>query len=203
MGGIPQSRVSDPSHPPGDGHTQLSEDDRIGLIPTHIATLRDLYQAEQANIAVALLRPAPSSDDLLTDHFLRGLHEAMFREVWVWAGKYRVRETNIGISFELIAGEVRKLVGDAAAWVRFGTYEADEIAMRFHHRLVAIHAFPNGNGRHARIAADYLVRALGNEPFSWGRSTYAETDKLRAAYLDALRSADAGNIENLLAFGRS
>ena len=127
----------------------------------------------------------------------------MFGEVWEWAGKYRIRETNIGMAFELIPAGVRNLVDDAKSWIEHGTYEPDEMAVRFHHRLVAIHAFPNGNGRHGRIAADYLVVALGGEPFTWGAQLEAGTEELRAAYLHALRQADNGEIEELLVFART
>lgn len=193
----------DPLVPLGDGHTELSEEDRFGLIPTYIATRGELFDAEQRNIAQALLRRPPSVATLLDDAYLRRLHQAMFDQVWEWAGRYRIRETNIGIAFEQISSETRNLVNDTRTWVEYSTYEQDEIAVRFHHRLVAIHAFPNGNGRHGRIAADYLVASLNGEPFTWGVRLDADTDDLRAAYLHALRRADDGDIEELLTFARA
>ncbi len=193
----------DPLVPLGGGHTELSEEDRLGLIPTYIATRGELFDAEQRNIAQALLRRPPSVATLLDDAYLRHLHQAMFDQVWEWAGQYRIRETNIGIAFEQISSEIRNLVDDTRTWVEFGTYEQDEIAVRFHHRLVAIHAFPNGNGRHGRIAADYLVVSLNGEPLTWGVRLDADTDELRAAYLHALRRADDSDIERLLTFARS
>ena len=188
--------------PPGDGHTELSEEDRLGLIPTYIATRGELFDAEQRNIALALLRRPPSVATLLDDAYLRHLHEAMFDRVWEWAGRYRLRETNIGIAPEGIPSAVRTLVDDAVAWADYSTYEPDELAIRFHHRLVSVHPFPNGNGRHGRIAADYLVVALGREPFGWGAGLDLETDELRAAYRDGLRRADEGEILELVAFAR-
>jgi len=188
--------------PPGDGHTELSEEDRLGLIPTYIATRGELFDAEQRNIALALLRRSPSVATLLDDAYLRHLHEAMFDRVWEWAGRYRLRETNIGIAPEGIPSAVRTLVDDAVAWADYSTYEPDELAIRFHHRLVSVHPFPNGNGRHGRIAADYLVVALGREPFGWGAGLDLETDELRAAYRDGLRRADEGEILELVAFAR-
>jgi fido (protein-threonine AMPylation protein) len=98
---------------------------------------------------------------------------------------------------------MRNLVDDTRTWVDHSTYEQDEIAIRFHHRLVAIHAFANGNGRHGRIAADYLVASLNGEPFTWGARLDTDTDELRAAYLHALRRADGGDVEALLAFART
>ena len=191
-----------PLAPPGDGHTELSEEDRLGLVPTYIATRGELFDAEQRNIAQALLRRPPSVATLLDDAYLRNLHEAMFDQVWEWAGRYRLREANIGIAPEEIPSAVLTLVDDADAWVEYSTYDPDELAVRFHHRLVAIHPFPNGNGRHGRIAADYLVVSLGREPFGWGVGLGLDTDELRAAYRHGLRRADAGDIAELVAFAR-
>ena len=188
--------------PLGDGHTELTEDDRVGLIPSYITTRGDLFVAEQRNIAFALLRRPPSLATLLDDRHLRDLHRKMFGHVWDWAGRYRRLETNIGIDPRQIPVSVRTLVDDAIAWVDNETYEPDELAVRFHHRLVAIHPFPNGNGRHSRIAADYLVTALGRPRFGWGIGLDVNTEDLRAAYRQALQQADAGDIEELLAFAR-
>lgn len=195
--------MTDPLVPIGHGHTALAEDDREGLLPTHIATRGDLFEAEQRNIAEALIRRRPRLEQVLDDKYLRALHRAMFTDVWQWAGKYRRRETNIGIDPTRIPVAVRDLVADARAWVDHETYEPDELAVRFHHRLVAIHLFPNGNGRHGRIAADFLIIALHGEPFTWGASLDIETDELRARYLRALRRADDNDISGLLAFART
>lgn len=195
--------MTDPLVPEGDGHTELSDEDHRGLIPTYIATRGDLYEAEQLNIARALILRAPTAAQLLDDKYLRDLHRAMFDQVWNWAGRYRRLETNIGKAPSEIPVAVRTLVDDAAAWIEFETYEADEIAIRFHHRLVAIHPFPNGNGRHGRIAADYLITALGRNAFGWGATLGLETPDLRLAYQTALQTADRGNIEEVQAFARS
>ncbi len=189
--------------PVGDGHTELSEDDRVGLIPSFIATRGDLFAAEQRNIAVALLRRAPSVPDLLDDGYLRGLHRDLFGQVWEWAGRYRRFETNIGIDPKQISVAVRMLVHDVFVWVDNETYEPDELAVRFHHRLVAIHPFPNGNGRHGRVAAEYLAMALGRQRFGWGIGLDVDTEELRAIYSRALQRADAGDIDELLTFARS
>ena len=195
--------MTDPLAPLGDGHTHLSEEDRLGLIPAYIATRGELFDAEQRSIAEALLRRPPPTFTLLDDTYLRRLHQAMFDQVWEWAGQYRTRETNIGRAPEQIPFEIRNLVEDTKAWVENGTREPDEIAVRFHHRLVAVHAFPNGNGRHGRIAADYLITSLKGEPFSWGACLDADTDELRTTYLHALRRVDDGEIAELLIFARA
>jgi len=195
---------ADPLLPSGDGHTPLTDEELEGLLPSYISTRGELYDAEQANIVRGLPRTPPSCDELLDDKYLRDLHSAIFDEVWAWAGKYRKSEKNIGIDPDFIATELRTLVGNAAAWVRYGTYERDELAMRFHVRLVTIHPFPNGNGRHGRIAANYLVMCLGGEPFSWGAGQDVNTDELRQQYLSALRHAESTeDFAPLLSFARS
>jgi Fic-DOC domain mobile mystery protein B len=195
--------MSDPLVPVGDGNTELSEQDREGLLPSYVATRGDLFDAEQRNIAEAMLRRRPTVDELLDDKYLRDLHREMFGRVWAWAGRYRILKTNIGFEPSAIPAAVHDLVADTRTWVEFGTYRVDELAVRFHHRLVALHPFPNGNGRHGRIATDFLVAALEADPFSWGSNLEIDTDHLRSAYVDALRSADGGNISKLLGFART
>ena len=192
--------MTDALVPIGDGHTELSEDDRLGLIPTYVATRGELFEAEQRNIAEAMLGRHPTSAELLDDSYLRQLHRVMFGKVWRWAGTYRRRETNIGIDPIDITVAVRDLVRDATTWIELGTYEPDELAIRFHHRMVAIHPFPNGNGRHGRIAADYLVTSLGHPAFTWGSRLDVDTDELRRRYFEALHDADDGDTSGLIEF---
>ncbi|WP_420621913.1 mobile mystery protein B [Candidatus Poriferisodalis sp.] len=195
--------MSNLAAPLGDGHTLLSDEDRAGLLQPDIATRQELSDAEQRNIAKALLRPKPRLPRLLDDKYLRGLHKAMFGDVWDWAGRYRTSDTNIGIELLHISAAVRDVTDDAAAWVEHETYEPDELAVRFHHRLVFIHPFVNGNGRHSRISADLLIVNLGRHAFSWGSNLDVTTDELRQRYLAALHSADAGRIDELVSFARS
>jgi len=196
--------VVDPPAPGGpSGQTELAEDDRFGLLPPHVATRDDLFFLEQENIAVALDRSTPTVEALLDDRYLRDLHSAMFGEVWEWAGRYRLRETNIGVEPATISTQVRTLVADVRTWVDLQTYEPDEVAVRFHHRLVSIHPFPNGNGRHGRVAANYLIAALGGQWFSWGLDLGLDTAGLRSAYLHGLRMADRGQLQELVRFARS
>jgi Fic-DOC domain mobile mystery protein B len=196
--------MSDSLLPTGDGHTELSEEDRLGLIPSYISTRGELFDAEQRSVATALVRRrVPTVMELLDDKYVRDLHRAMFRDVWRWAGKQRSTETNIGIDPALIGIALRSLTSDTRVWVERATFQPDELASRFHHRLVQIHPFPNGNGRLGRIAADYLVSGLGRPRFSWGANLDVATDELRARYRSALIKADAGNIADLLLFVRT
>jgi len=195
---------NDPLLPTGDGHTLLTDDDRRGLLLTYITTRGELNEAEQANIVSALGRPSPTVEVLLDDFYLRELHKAMFSQVWSWAGRYRTLETNIGVDPIQIMTSVSDLVADAAMWIT-GSEPVDRVAVRFHQRLVSIHPFPNGNGRHARLATDLLLVAVGTEPFSWGAGFGATTEELRGQYFQALRRADADreDLDQLETFARS
>lgn len=194
--------MSDLSAPIGNGHTMLSDDDRADLLQPDIATQQELFEAEQLNIATALLYQKPSLSKLLDDKYWRNLHKSMFRDVWAWAGKYRKRETNIGIEPMYISSRVRNVLNDVAAWVEHETYEPDELAAQFHHRLVHIHPFVNGNGRHSRISADLLVTGLKQNAFSWGSNLGLPLELRRQRYIAALRSADNGEIDDLVRFAR-
>ena len=189
----------DPLLERGDGYTELDPDDRVGLKLSWVRTHGDLNAAEQDNIAKAfasLRQPAPET--VLDDLWLRQLHSRMFGDVWAWAGKYRTRNTNLGIEFSLIPTSVRNLVDDAACWMQ--SKDAPFVlGARFHHALVSIHPFPNGNGRHGRAAAGLLVKAIGGPELTWGRG-YDDADRARTAYLTALREADKGNYDPLNAF---
>ena len=184
--------------------TPLTPEEMRDLIPAHIAYRRELNEAEQENIARAedwaLSR---RRRDPLSEKFIKDLHKHMFGDVWRWAGKFRTSQRNIGIDYWLIPMELRQLLGDSQAWIEFGTYSADEIAVRIHHRLVRIHPFPNGNGRYARLMADLLVMRLGRERFSWGRESLRGAGAARTRYMEALRAADNHDIALLLAFSRA
>jgi Fic-DOC domain mobile mystery protein B len=186
--------------------TLLTPEEREGLRQSWITHRRDLNEAEQANIvsgaAWARRTRKASPAQLLDDAFIRMLHKRMFGEVWRWAGTYRQTERNIGVAGHRIAAELALMLDDARYWVLHSTYGADEIAVRLHHRLVAIHPFPNGNGRHARLLADLLIERLGGAAFSWGRGGLSDTGALRSAYIGALRAADDHDIDPLLLFAR-
>ena len=179
-----------------DGQTALDPDERAGLRATWVSTRADLNAAEQANIRRALGGiGSPRANVILDDLWLRELHRRMFGEVWTWAGRYRRTQTNLGIAADLIATAVRDLVADARAWPDGPV----AVSARFHHRLVAIHPFVNGNGRHARAAASSLCRALGGPELTWGLSL-GDASAARRDYLAALRRADAGDIDPLVTF---
>lgn len=183
--------------------TDLTPEERIGLIPTWIVTRDDLNRAERANIAKGLRWARRARIDVLDPDALMALHKRMYGDVWRWAGEARQTEKNIGREdWWKLREHLHQLLGNIAAQVEHGR-DPDEIAIDFHHQLVAIHVFPNGNGRHARLAADLLAERLGRPPFDWGRSNLVDVGDARAAYVAALKAADAGELRPLLAFARS
>ena len=183
--------------------TPLTIEEQRDLIPAHIAWRRDLNEAEQENIARAQDWALASRRDLLSEKFVTDLHKRMLGDVWLWAGKFRRSERSLGIPFYEISVALRLLLADTKAWMEFKTWPPDEIAVRFHHRLVQIHPFPNGNGRHARLMADLFVMKLGEARFSWGSANLQTAGELRGRYIAALQAADNRDIRPLLAFARS
>lgn len=163
-----------------------------------------LNEAELSNIAAGVAwAHRQRRKDILSEDFIRALHRQMLGDVWAWAGKYRTTERNIGVAPGMIQVEFRNALEDARHWIRHGTYSPDEIAVRLHHRLVAIHPYPNGNGRLTRLVADMLAERLGKEPFSWGRANLTTVSETRARYLAALRAADRHDLGPLIEVARS
>ena len=187
------------------GATPLDADELHGLIPTHLVSRNQLNEWEERNIQAALswierqrqLRP-------LEEAWLRRLHREMFAQTWRWAGQYRSSDKSIGADWRQIRMQLPALLGDISFQVKHLVEEPDLIAVGFHHRLVSIHPFPNGNGRHARLIADVLVEQLGAPRFSWGGSSaLVNLTALRQDYIAALRQADRGDLTALLAFARA
>ena len=187
------------------GATPLDPDESAGLVPGHIATREQLDEWEADNILAGerWADRAAGRRAILDDAFVRELHRRMFDRTWKWAGTYRAIEKNIGVAPERIAVEVRDLLEDTKARLSGKVAPLDEIGARFHHRLVSIHPFANGNGRHARLMTDLLLAANGAAPFTWGQGDLVHAGEVRERYLAALRAADARDFAPLIAFVRS
>ena len=195
--------MTDPLAEQDDSATPLSAEEREGLIPSYISLRGELNEAEQANILEADAWAFARKRTVLDQRFLNTLHQRMYGNVWRWAGAYRKSQKNIGVEYYKIPTELRVLLDDCRYWLEHDTYPPDEIAARFHHRLVSIHCYPNGNGRHARLAADLLLISLERDRFSWGSANLIDAGATRAAYVAALRAADNHDYGPLLAFVRS
>lgn len=188
-----------------EGATPIDVDEAEGLLLSHIRTRAELDRWEQENITEAEASVfRRKQKNILTEKYVRSLHKRMFGTVWRWAGKFRRSQKNIGIEWMQIPIALRQLFDEVDGWLEFKAFLDDEIAARFHHRLVAIHAFPNGNGRHARLMTDILlVHILSQERFSWGQDNLTNAGECRQQYINALRAADQNEYQQLLDFVRS
>lgn len=195
--------MTDPLGPQDDAATPLSPQEREGLIPSYITLRGELNAAEQENILEAEGWAFRRRRDVLDETFLNNLHWRMYGRVWRWAGQYRRSDKNIGVDWPTILQHLRQRLDDARFWVEHDSYGPDEIAAQFHHKLVWIHCYPNGNGRHGRLAADLLVVSMGRPRFSWGRANLVDVSETRKLYVAALRAADGHDMAPLLEFVRS
>ncbi len=189
------------------GQTPLEEEEKEELKIKTISTRGELDEFEQANIEEAIewsLKKRNSHEKILTVKFIKDVHIRMFSEVWGWAGTFRRTNKNIGVDKYLIEQELRVLLDDCKFWIENKTYPVDEIAIRFKHRLVKIHPFPNGNGRHSRLCADILAsHALNQSVFTWSGNNITDKGETRTKYLEAIYQADQENIKPLIKFARS
>ena len=187
------------------GATPLDLDETEGLIPSHITTQGQLNEWEAANILEAenWLFSAANPGNFLTIDFTKSLHKKMLSKTWRWAGAFRKTAKNIGVEPTKIAMDLKNLLDDSTYQIINHIYPIDEVAYRFHHRLVLIHPFPNGNGRHARLMTDFLLVQAGNPKFTWGKESLTGEGPTRTKYIEALRDADKRDYSKLAAFIRS
>lgn len=190
------------------GATPINSDEIKELIPDYISTMGELNQLEQSNIVDAFIWVGKQDfENLLSVTFVMKLHENMFSQVWKWAGKMRRSNKNIGVMKEQIMNDLGQLLKNTEWWIENKTFPIDEIAARFHHRLVQIHVFVNGNGRHARLMTDLLLEKNGANKFSWGSLSDPSPIEVegvkRTEYIAALKKADSDDFSDLIKFARS
>jgi len=191
--------------------TPLTDGERRGLL-LPVLTRAELNRVEAENINEAMTwlffsRRRLRSGSVTREEWLKSLHRRMYGQVWAWAGQYRTADRNLGVPYWQIRVDIHDLEADVQAWLS-GTsaarYSNDECAIRFGYRLVAIHPFPNGNGRWSRLASDALVVALGGTRFTWGGASLTEAGTLRRTYIAALQKADMDrDFGPLMSFARS
>ena len=188
-----------------EGATPLDPSEAEGLRLTHITTRGELDRWEQDNILEAIVwLDATKPTKILNETFIRKLHQKMFCNIWNWAGSFRRSDKNLGGPWHQIPIELKKLCDDARLWIEIRSEPPDELAVCFHHRLVSIHPFPNGNGRHARLMTDLLLENLLKRPrFTWGSHDLSKANIVRSKYISALHAADKLDFQPLLDFVRS
>jgi Fic-DOC domain mobile mystery protein B len=192
--------------PGGKGKTPLDENESQGLLIQSVTTQEELNEFEQQNIEKAIqwsISKRHNPQKILTEEFVKKVHEKMYGEVWAWAGNFRKTNKNLGIPWAQIPVALKQLLDDANYQVTNNAFTPDEMAIRFKHRIVQIHCFPNGNGRHSRLMADIIIsHVFKSEIFTWG-GEHTSVGSQRSEYLKALKLADAGDIKALLKFSRN
>ena len=190
-----------------EGQTPLDEEEKEGLKIKSITTKSELDEFEQLNIEKAVewtIHNNFKPKVVLTEKFIKTLHKKMYSDVRKWAGHFRKTEKNIGTKWINIGIELKTLLDDSQYWTEKSTFSDEEIAIRFKHRIVSIHCFPNGNGRHSRMMADIIMESVfGKEIFKWHQSTMVKADEIRKKYIDALKKADQGDINPLIEFAKN
>ncbi len=189
------------------GQTPLDEEEKEGLLIPTIATREELDEFEQQNVEEAiqwLIGKSFKPEKVLTEKFICDVHKRMFSQVWKWAGSFRNSQKNIGVDCWNVPMELNNLIEDAKVWLKNEVFPPDEIAVRFKHRIVSIHCFSNGNGRHSRLMADIITEKLFDlDHFTWGDGDLSKESDTRSDYLESLKEADNGSFDKLLKFARS
>ena len=183
-----------------DNSTPLTEEEKQQLKAKWITTRAELNELETKGIVDAEIWLLQNKKDILNETFIKNLHKKIFGDIWKWAGTFRTTERNIGVAPYEIQPKLRILLDDVKFWIDNRTFSPKEIAIRFHHRLVQIHPFPNGNGRISRLMADLLMRQFGLPVLNWGSGSLTEISELRRKYILALQEADNGDYSSLLCF---
>jgi Fic-DOC domain mobile mystery protein B len=190
-----------------EGQTPIDEEEKLGLKVPIVSIKRELDEFEQKNIEDAMmwsLNNRWEARSVFSTDFLKKVHRQMFNQVWSWAGQYRMTNKNIGVEFWKVASEAKQLIDDANHWYEYNVYDQLEMAVRFKHRLVSIHCFPNGNGRHSRLMADIIMSHVYKQPvFTWGSRLSLPASEVRSKYISALKQADQGEFAPLIEFAGS
>lgn len=190
-----------------EGQTPLEEEEKEGLLIQTITTRNELDEFEQQNIEQAIqwtLSRKIKVDEIFTEDFVKELHRRMYKDVWSWAGKFRMTNKNLGVDRWQIAAALKVTLEDTKYWIENKTYLPNEIAVRLKHRIVSVHCFANGNGRHSRLMADIVIEKIFKMPiFSWGALNLSKESDVRVSYIKAVKAADRGNYNLLLKFARS
>ncbi len=179
-------------------------DDVSGLL-VDITTRGELNDAEGLNILTATdWIDKGRIDDLFTVQFYRELHTKMYDQVWSWAGALRSQTgqtTHPGSRPEAVDLDLGRVAMEFhCEWEALNdNSHLLPFISRYHHALVLVHPFNNGNGRWSRLAADAVIQRLaGRPPLTWATDTLVVDSDERKEYIAALQAADTGDFQPLL-----
>lgn len=172
------------------------------------ADVRDVHEMAASNVGLKMMKEeALLKDTPLTQHFIRTLHKTLLREDYtvyrtlpggvqtsyvIHAGQYKTRPNSVitryGDRFEYATPEeTPALMSDLVDWYneaeRLGKFTPIELAAIFHYRYIRIHPFEDGNGRIARLMANYIL-TRHDYPMIVVRS------RKKKEYLEALHRTD-------------
>jgi Fic family protein len=181
-----------------EGNTLSLQETRVILsdgITVGGKTLREHFEALNHHEAIFALEKMVKSDYRLKASDILSIHALVLQRIEKdFAGRYR----NVGVRITGAnftppnARKVDELMEELILWVN----EKSEIplvvkATIFHHRMVWIHPFFDGNGRTVRLMFNLLLMNAGYPP-----AIILQQD--RKKYYDALNRANQGNYEKML-----
>jgi Fic family protein len=134
----------------------------------------------------------------ISEHLLKSLHQIITKTTEKeWAGKYRDSNVIIGGADHRPpeAITIPEHMKNLMSWLKenYKALHIVECAALFHHKLVHIHPFFDGNGRTARLAMNVLLMESG-----FPLVIILKND--RKKYYRVLAAADSGNLKPLVSF---
>ena len=114
-------------------------------------------------------------------------------------------KSGIGLPRQDIQPQLKKLQDDLAFWLSENSDMLRlEILARFHHRVVYIHPFVNGNGRWGRLVADALaIRQFELGTLNWATDSEnfrGPESPGREEYVATMKAGDKGDFRPLMAY---
>jgi Fic-DOC domain mobile mystery protein B len=147
-----------------------------------VKTLGEVYSAEMIGITKAVKELGGKPLELNTSELFE-FHKKALSEIWQWAGKARLYQTNIGVESSQINIKLKDLFDDVHFWITNKTYPVREIGIRMHHRIIFIHPFVDVNGRIGRLYTDIFLKQNGEESLS---AKLNQGEDVRKKYIEVM-----------------
>lgn len=159
-------------------------------------SLREHFEAKNHENAINYLYKIVDGDSVFSSKDILSLHALVLRSIEDdYAGRLRNGAVRIsGANFVAPnASKVSELLDELIVFVVENPLNLNiiEMATVFHHKLVYIHPFFDGNGRTVRLAMNLILMRQGFPP-----AIILKND--RKKYYDALNQANKGNYQKLI-----